>query len=99
MTKDFGCMVIVNRGARVNIFEKVFHYRAPNFNDYKNDIKFGCEQFNTFFEKNYDPNWAEKKKSFNVEQYMDGKKKSKAELKIQLVDDNNDKKKKKITSG
>lgn len=91
LTKNYGCMVIVNRGARENIFEKIFHYKAPDFNDCKEQIKFGCNQFRKYHEKNYNPDWQNKTRGFNVEQYMDNKKKTKGELKVQFVDKEKDK--------
>lgn len=86
LTKNYGCMVIVNRGARENIFEKIYYYKAPDFNKTENNITFGCNQFRKYHEKNYDSNWLKKSKNINVEQYMDTKKKTKGELKVHLVD-------------
>lgn len=41
LTKNYGCMVIINRGAKTNIYEKICHYRAPDLNNeqiYNNNL-------------------------------------------------------------
>lgn len=64
VTANFGCMVICNRGARATFMEKVFWYKAPSYDD--KDIKMGCRQLRTFHEKNYNPDWRYKTKSFDI---------------------------------
>lgn len=80
LTSDFGCLVINNRGARRNLFDKVFWYKADN-----KDIKsFGCKQYNDFHNNNYDPEWNLKKKHFDLNKHVVDKKKTK--LKINKVE-------------
>lgn len=80
LTSDFGSMVIVNRGARSNLFEKIYSYKAPNLNDNKNVI--GCKQFRDFHKRNYDVNWRSKGKKMSAEDYFANKKKNKASVNI-----------------
>lgn len=62
VTNDFGSMVIVNRGARSSILDKIFWYKAKN----ESVGMIGCEQFVDFHKKNYDPQWKKKKKKFDI---------------------------------
>lgn len=58
LTKDYGCMVIANRGGkRDTILDKIFYYKAknPTFHD---DI--GCRQFKEYHKNNYDKEWKSK---------------------------------------
>lgn len=71
VTADYGALVIVNRGARASVLDKVFWYKAnPNVN-----IKFGCKQFLEFHNNNYNEDWN-KSKEFNAEDYLMNKKKT-----------------------
>lgn len=76
LTADFGCMVLVNSGARSSFWEKVFWYKANIVND--EDIKIGCEQYRHYNEKNYNPEWKKKerlkKRNFDVNDYFSKKK-------------------------
>lgn len=72
VTKDFGCMVIVmtSRGEIKNkkneqILDTVFWFRAGN--DKINKI--GCDQFNQFHTKNYNPEWRKKIRSIEAKNY------------------------------
>nr|QBK88881.1 MAG: packaging ATPase [Mimivirus LCMiAC01] len=71
LTKNYGCMVIVNRGARKGFLDKVFWYRAKN----ETITKMGSNQFNNFHKNNYNKDWEEND-GFDVEKYFDQKKKS-----------------------
>lgn len=62
ITDDYGAMVIVNRGARKNILDKVFYFKAEN----EKIDKIGGTQFNQFYKKNYDRNWRNKKRNINM---------------------------------
>jgi len=53
LTDDFGSMVIVNRGQRKSLMDKIFWFKAG---DSRID-KFGCRQFREIHEDNYDRNW------------------------------------------
>jgi hypothetical protein len=53
LTTDYGSMVIANNGAKKDIIDKVFYYRANN-----EDLSLiGCNQFKEFHQKNFNPNW------------------------------------------
>ena len=65
LTNDFGCMVIVNRGARGDILEKVFHYKADN----EDCGMIGCKQFKDFHHNNYNTKWKEEAETFNMENF------------------------------
>lgn len=84
LTDDFGCMVIVNRGARRSFFEKVFWYKAPNLDGIS--FKIGCKQFENFHKDNYDERWRERGRGqFDINEYCQRNKKDKKGLKIQKV--------------
>ena len=51
LTDDFGSMVIVNRGSRREIIDKVFYFKAKQ----EDCGMMGCKQFRDFHNKNYDP--------------------------------------------
>lgn len=88
MTKDFGCMVLNNRGARHNLFEKIFYYKAPRFDENKDKITFGCKQFRDYHEKNFDPKWSNKYRytnNVNIESFLNKKGKDKTDIKIRIV--------------
>lgn len=93
LTKDFGCMVIVNRGSRTNIFEKIYHYKAPDFGKNDEIVLFGCNQFRKYHDKNYNPDWSMKARQGSFEQMMDENKKAKSDIKIRIVDAKDNKKK------
>jgi hypothetical protein len=86
LTEDFGCMVIVNRGARKSFLEKVYWYKAPMMEDC--DVKIGCKEFLKFHDKNYNEDWRHKHNVFNVEEYCIKKKKEKSLMKIEKVPEN-----------
>ena len=62
LTNDFGCMVIVNRGARASFLEKVFWFKASN--DEVGMI--GCDQFINYHKKNYDNDWRKRGKKIDI---------------------------------
>lgn len=73
LTSDYGSMVIVNRGSRSHILDKVFWFKSDN-----EEIKaMGCRQFNKFNENNYNPNWREDKdkERINIDEFVPGIKK------------------------
>lgn len=73
LTDDYGSMVIVNRGSKKNFLDKVFWYKANN-----NKIdSVGNSQFNKFHNDNYDKDWREKNKPFNINDFVESKKKNK----------------------
>jgi len=70
LTGDYGSMVIVNRGVRKGLFEKIHHYKASNDND-----KFLIPQIypidDMFYEKHrYDKTKESSLLSFDVESYI-----------------------------
>jgi hypothetical protein len=82
LTADFGAMVIVNRGACDNFFEKIFWYKA------KNDSvgMIGCDQFVKHHENNYDSNWKKKQRGVDIMDLISKKQKNKcADFKIDKV--------------
>lgn len=86
LTADFGCMVIVNRGARADFLDKVFYFKA----DVKEKIEeVGCKQYKRYHDNNYNQNWRKKmmdeKNKFDINEYCNDKKKSKAPIKIDIA--------------
>lgn len=81
LTNDFGCMVIVNRGSRKNFLDKIFWFKA------KNEIpeRIGCQQFNDFHKNNFNPNWRKKEKLFDINKFIETKKKS--IIKVEKISD------------
>jgi hypothetical protein len=83
LTDDFGCMVISNRGARKSFLDKVFWYKAPAMND--DEVKIGCNQFEMFDKKNYNPNWRNKNKVFDIDNFCNKKKGDRGSLKVDRI--------------
>ena len=54
LTADFGVMVIVNRGARASLSDKIFWYKA---NIIDSSTIYGHRQFKNFHNRNYNENW------------------------------------------
>lgn len=71
LTNDYGSMVIVNRGSRKSFLDKVFYFKANR----EVIDKIGCDQFNEFNNNNYNPNWRFKNKPFDINKFMETKKK------------------------
>lgn len=85
LTEDYGAMVIVNRGARKSLFEKIFWYKAPDLTTMYGNI--GCNQFREFHKNNYDDYWKNKKNKFNVDEYLLRKKKNKSNVVVEKIKD------------
>lgn len=83
LTEDHGAMVIKNRGARTNLFDKIAFYKAPNLS--KVTFHFGCGQFRTYHDKNYKEDWEDKIHQFNFEEFLLDKKKTKSRIDIKKV--------------
>lgn len=71
LTEDHGCMVIVNRGSRRNLLDKVFFYKAPD----KDISVVGSRQYKEFNTRNYDPEWEKRGEFVDVNKLMEKKKK------------------------
>lgn len=84
LTRDFGSMVVVNRGVRENLFQKIFYYKAPALTNLK--TAFGCAQFRDYHKNNYDSNWKKKSRGMNIEEYLLNKKKNKSAVVVDKVD-------------
>lgn len=82
LTQDHGCMVICNKGARSNILDKIFWYKA----DINVEIgTFGHKQFNYINDKNFDINYDEKDLGLNdLDNLM--KKKNHKTVKVDKLD-------------
>lgn len=83
LTKDYGCMVIVNRGARANFLEKIYYYKASG--DFSNKSIFS-KQFNDFNKNNYNSQWRDHPDMthVNIDKIMD--KKAKSKIKVAKMD-------------
>jgi hypothetical protein len=93
LTDDFGAMVIVNRGVKKTLFEKVYWYKAPDLSQLTVDI--GCKQFRNYHKNNYNPEWRVTGSKMNPEEFMMKKKKNKSLIIVnKLADKSNFKKKK-----
>jgi len=89
ITQNFGSLVIVNRGARVNFLDKIFYYKAPNTGD---EIKMGCKQFRQYHEKNFNKDWKKKNKQFQIDEFCSKKKKDKSLIQVDLKEISDSKK-------
>jgi len=83
LTRDYGCMVIANSGARNSFIEKVFYYKAD---DIKKMRPIGCKQFREFDKNNYNHSWKSTGNKLDLDKIMD--KKNKSKIKIAKMDIN-----------
>lgn len=68
LTEDYGCMLIVNSGARKSFLDKIYYYKSKNV-----DIKkIGCKQFNDFHKQNYNTEWKTNKQ-FDIKTILEKK--------------------------
>jgi hypothetical protein len=75
LTQDNGAMVIVNRGAKAQLCDKVYWYRAPDLGGQRIDS--GCKQFRKFHSLNYNESWRrEVEKKRNIDEFLHERKKS-----------------------
>lgn len=81
LTKDYGCMVIVNKGSNASILDKVFRFRAK---DVKFSEKACSPNFNSYHELNFNENW-EDEAVMNPDEYIKDIAKKKGKLKINLI--------------
>lgn len=81
LTDDYGCMVIVNRGAKREIIEKIYHYKAPN----EPCKMIGCRQFQEFHNRNYDKNKSSQKPAFTMDKFV--AKKNKPSIVVAKIDE------------
>lgn len=81
LTKQFGAMVISNRGSRENFLDKIFWYKADN----EKVGMIGCDQFKNFHKNNYDDKWRNKHRDVNIYDLY-GKKKADNGIKITRID-------------
>lgn len=72
LTKDYGSMVIVNRGSNKNFLNKIFHFKASK----EHFDTIGCQQFRWFHKTNYNPKWEDKIIPFDIEKYTSSRKKT-----------------------
>ena len=66
-------MVIINKGVRASLLDKIFYYKAPN-DKLENKDRVGCKQFNIMNKLNYDPEWRKKTNIFDMTKINDFKK-------------------------
>lgn len=62
LTKDYSAMVIVNRGAKAKLTEKIYWYKANN----DTCELIGCKQFVDFHKLNFNEEWKKQKKPFDI---------------------------------
>jgi len=87
LTDDHGSMVIVNRGVKKTLFEKIYYYKAPDLSNMSGN--FGCKQFRDYHKNNYNKNWAtDKDKIDNAEEYFAKKKKAKSRIMVDKIREN-----------
>jgi hypothetical protein len=82
LTMDFGSMVIVNRGVKNSLFDKVFFYKAPDLSEMK-EVTMGCKQFRDYHKNNYNKDWKNTTGMFNEVEYFLNKKKNKSAVVVE----------------
>jgi hypothetical protein len=92
LVENHGAMVVINRSSKgeedSSFLSQIKYYRAPNIDN----VKIGCSQFRKFHEKNYDPNWKNRKHNFDIDQFCMQKKKDKSHLNVEKIEVMGDKK-------
>ena len=90
VTEDFCCMVLVNTNRHKTdlritgtFLDKIFWYKADNVNI----GNFGCDQFRMLHKKNYDNNWRINKKTLNLDEFCNQKKRDKETIAISKLHD------------
>ena len=69
LTEDFGAMVIVNRGAKRLLTDKIFYFKANN----DGSKKVGCSQLWKFHDCNYDPKYNLREQKYDLSQQTNNK--------------------------
>lgn len=83
LTKNYGCMVIVNRGAGATIFEKIYWYKADITKKiYRGDL--GCKQLHNFHEDNFNKDWDKYDAQPNIDDFA-RKRKRGDKMNVQLM--------------
>lgn len=82
LTENYGCMVLVNCGARKTFNDKVFWYKAKHHKK----INIGCRQYKEFHRLNYDPNQEKYSSPFgwNANKLLNNKKDG---IKVNIIKD------------
>lgn len=83
LTMEYGAMVIKNRGARKNLFDKIFFYKAPDLDNV--EITFGCDQFRKYHKRNFNKKWEDDEFQVDYEEYLLDKKKNRTKVGIKKV--------------
>ena len=84
LTENHSSMVIVNRGTRSSFLDKIFWYKAPDLSN--KQTVFGCKQFRTFHEKNYNHSWKKKQAGgISVDEFILRRKKAKTKLAVDKI--------------
>lgn len=83
LTENHGAMVIKNRGPKVDLYDKIAFYKAPNLEKVEN--MFGCKQMLKYHRKNYNPNWEDEAFKMDYEEFILDKKKNKSAINIKKV--------------
>lgn len=84
MTSDFKCMVINLRSSSSNPLDKIAWYKARHPNEIK-PVQIGCDQFNKFNRKNYEPKWRTKNGLYTNVDSKIGNKKSTSVFNTKLI--------------
>lgn len=72
LTQNNGAMIIVNRGAKAELCDKVYWYKSPDLSGQKIDI--GCKQFKKYHGLNYNERWKTDSK-MNYDDFLHDRKK------------------------
>jgi hypothetical protein len=87
LTDDFGAMVIVNRGVKKTLFEKVYWYKAPDLSVI--NVEMGCKQFRNYHKDNFNPEWKTRGRDMNPEDFMLKKKQNKSLIQVEKLNQKN----------
>jgi hypothetical protein len=84
LTADYGCMVLVNRDANADFFDKVYYYKAPDLSN--SGIIVGGSQYKKFHELNYREDWNKKDKQFDVNDAFSKQKLKNSKVKVNKIE-------------
>jgi len=83
LTENYCSLVVINRGNRKDITDKIAWYKAPDLKNVKFSI--GCSQYKNYHKYNYNEKWDEEKQKVSYEEYLAEQKKNKEKIKITKI--------------
>lgn len=82
-TQDNYAFVVKKREKDSSLFDRIACYKAPDLTNVP--LKFGCSQFRTYHEKNYDKDWENKLYQREMEEYLLQKRNKSSRINIRKI--------------